>query len=74
MVSLPNLRKRVFHIMSQGPNVSLTIGRRALLIAGAVLALTLPIGFGAVHGLRTMGSSGYPTIRLSGLSGQSAGA
>jgi uncharacterized protein (TIGR03435 family) len=60
MVSLPNLRKRVFHIMSQGPNVSLTIGRRALLIAGAVLALTLPIGFGAVHGQPATLNSGTP--------------
>jgi len=49
-VSGSDLKKRILRIMSHRSGVALTIGRRALLGAAAVVALTLPIGFGMLRG------------------------
>jgi beta-lactamase regulating signal transducer with metallopeptidase domain len=49
-VSGSDLKKRVLRIMTHQSGVALTIGRRSLLAAAAVLALALPIGIGALRG------------------------
>jgi uncharacterized protein (TIGR03435 family) len=56
-VSGSDLRKRVLRITSDRPVVTLTLGRRLVLVAGAALALALPIGFGAVRGQSSLVSS-----------------
>lgn len=57
-VSGSDLRKRILRITSHRAGVTLTFGRRALLMATAVLAITLPIGFGAVRGQQAISNSG----------------
>jgi len=59
-VSGSDLRKRVIRITSHRSGVTLTFGRRAVLMAAAVLALTLPIGFGVVRGQSATANSGTP--------------
>ena len=59
-VSGSDLKKRVLRIMSHRSGVALDFGRRALLMAAAVLVLTLPIGFGVVRGQSATANSGTP--------------
>ena len=59
-VSGSDLKKRIGHIMSRRRGAALTVGRTTLLIAAAVLAVALPIGFGVVHGQSTTGNPGTP--------------
>ena len=49
-VSGSDLRKRVLRITSHRTGETLTFGCRASLLAAAVMAITLPIGFGVVRG------------------------
>ena len=59
-VSGPDLRKRVLHILSRRSGVALNFGRRAMLTGVVVLALILPIGFGAVRGQSAISNSETP--------------
>ena len=59
-VSGSDLKKRVLRILSHRSGVAFNSGRRALLTAAAVLALTLPIGFGVVLGKSATANSGTP--------------
>jgi uncharacterized protein (TIGR03435 family) len=49
-VSGSDLKKRVLRIMDYRSGPTLTPGRRVLLACAALLAISLPIGFGVVHG------------------------
>jgi bla regulator protein BlaR1 len=49
-VSGSDLKKRVLRIMKDRSGPRLTIGRKVLLAFTALLAISLPISFGAVHG------------------------
>jgi bla regulator protein BlaR1 len=49
-VSGSDLKKRILRIMTHRSGVALTIGKRALLAAAAILVITLPIGFGVLRG------------------------
>jgi bla regulator protein blaR1 len=59
-VSGSDLKKRVLRIASHRSGVTLKFGRRALLLAAAVLAITLPIGFGVVCGQSSVRNSRTP--------------
>ncbi len=59
-VSGSDLRKRVLRITSHRSRRSLTYGSRALLLAAAVLAILLPIGFGVVRGQSSTENSRTP--------------
>jgi uncharacterized protein (TIGR03435 family) len=52
-----DLKKRVLRIMKDRSGLTLTLGRRALLASAAFLAISLPIGFGVVHGQVVNGAS-----------------
>jgi len=56
-VSGSDLKERILRIMTHRSGVALTIGRRAMLAAAAVLVLTLPIGFGVLQGQAGPGSN-----------------
>jgi uncharacterized protein (TIGR03435 family) len=49
-VSGSDLKERILRIMSNRSGSALTLGRRAVLTAAAVLTLALPIGFGMLRG------------------------
>jgi uncharacterized protein (TIGR03435 family) len=49
-VSGSDLKERVLRIMKQHPAVTLTVGRRMLLLAAGLLAVAMPIGYGVVRG------------------------
>ena len=59
-VSGSDLKRRVLRILNHRTGMSLNFRRRTLLISAAVLALTLPIGFGAVRGQSSTAISGTP--------------
>ncbi len=66
-VSGSDLKKRVLQIMAHKSEMTLGFGRRALLVATAVLVFTLPIGFGVLHGQE--GSISQPASAGSGPAG-----
>ncbi|MGA8668897.1 MAG: M56 family metallopeptidase [Terracidiphilus sp.] len=56
-VSGSDLKKRVLRIMKGRSGLTLTLGRRVILASAALLAISLPIGFGVVHGQAVNGAS-----------------
>lgn len=61
-VSGSDLKKRVLRITSHR-SAALTLGRRAVLMAAAILALTLPIGLGVVRGQSATEDARMPKSR-----------
>jgi bla regulator protein blaR1 len=57
-VSSSDLRKRIIRITSDRSGLNLSFCRRALLIVAALMAITLPIGFGVVRGQSAVALSG----------------
>jgi bla regulator protein BlaR1 len=62
-VSGSDLRKRVIRITSHRARRTLTYGHRALLVAAAVLAILLPIGYGVVRGQSSTENSRTPNSK-----------
>lgn len=49
-VSGADLKQRILRIMTQRSGVALSLGRKVLLSAAALLLVVMPVGFGVLHG------------------------
>ena len=56
-VSGAGLKQRILRIMTRRSGAALTLGRKCLLGAAALLLIAAPLGFGVLHGQSTAGSS-----------------
>lgn len=57
-VSGADLKQRILRIMTQRSGTAMTMGRKCLLLATAVLLIAAPIGFGLLHGQQGPAPSG----------------
>jgi bla regulator protein blaR1 len=56
-VSGADLKNRILRIMSQRSTSTLTVGRKCILCAAALLIVAAPVGFGVLHGQSTLSAS-----------------